>query len=241
MDVIGWLEEASGSRWLEPGDVALRWLAGPRTFAATFPVYGSGQLVDDPDNLARSANYLVDSGNRRLAATHFYIPGVPNAISQLTLLGSFFGADRKSKPFGTFVYFPRSAIRAPTTGQVTYTIPERYTDGTRLSNATLAVDFGTGTVFGKVSVTYTDAFGPYPETLYDIENGRVDRSTGRITGTFRIPGSGFDGTVRGQVLGAQGQVAAVVARGAVRDPYEGQWRESFQIAGFLNEQSTPIS
>lgn len=236
MDVIGWFDDGSGSRWLEPGEIALKWLAGPRTFAATFPVYGAGTVTDDPDNLARSASYLIDGNGTRLASTNFYIPGMPRTLDLNYLVGWFASPGAQSKPVGYFAYFSKSAIKPPVSGQATYGIPERYTDGSRVSKATLAIDFATGVVSGMLSITYSDAWGPYPETFYPIEDGTYDRSTGRITGTFKIPGSGFDGSVRGQVLGADGKAAVVLASGAVQEPYEGKWQRSTHIAGFLNEQ-----
>jgi hypothetical protein len=236
MGLIGWFSEGGATRWLEASDVALTWLAGPRTFAAKFPAYGSGQVVDDPENLARGASYLADAAGKRLAATHFYIPGEQRVLDRWTLAGSFYAPDRESAPFGHFVYFAKSAIQPPTSGRATYGIPEFYTDGSRVSKASLAIDFAAGQVTGRLSITHTDAWGPYPETFYDIENGAYERATGAITGTFEMPGSGFNGTFRGQVLGPQGKVVALVARGATRNPYEGKWEEAWRFAAFLDEQ-----
>ena len=178
---------------------------------------------------------------KRLAATHLYIPSAQSQVSQQTLAGSFLAPDRKSQPFGHFVYFAKRAIQPPTTGRISYAIPEFYSDGSRVSKATLGIDFETGKVTGSLSITYTDAWGPYPETFYEIENGAYDRATGKITGTFDMPGSGFDGTFRGQVLGPQGKVVTLVARGATIDPYEKKWSESWHVFGFLDERETPVS
>lgn len=241
MGVIGWLSEGGATRWLEAVDVSLTWLSGRRTFQATFPTYGTGEVVDDPNNAARAASFLVDLLGKQLAYTHFYIPGSPSQVSQWTLAASFAAPDRKSPPAGHFVYFAKGAIQPPTTGRITYGIPEIYSDGSRVSKASLAIDFDTGKVTGSLSITYSDAWGPYPETFYEIENGAYDRNTGMITGTFQMPGSGFDGTLRGQVLGPQGTVVALVARGATIDPYERKWSETWFQFAFLDEREMPAN
>lgn len=227
MDVIGLMKDENGTRWITRSDVALTWLAGPRTFALALPGYGRGQVADDPAEEARSAGFLVDSGGQRIAGTNFYIPGNPRDTDRLVLL-AFFSPPAKggAGASGYFHYFARSSVASPTSGQATYAITASLNTP---CPGKVSIDFATGTVTGQVCVTYEDFFGPYPATLYDIVDGKYDGETGRIEGRFAIPDSGYEGELSGQVLGSKGEVLSLMVRGAVYDAYyEKKWSEAWR-------------
>lgn len=236
MQILGLFTDASGTRWLEPDELDLTWLASERTFAVVSSLYGNGLLVDDPDEAARSATFLMNSAGDRLARGSFFIPESNSLLDRLRQWAGFRPvAEDAEDAHSWFAYFARSSAVALSSGQASFQIPASD------SKSGLTIDYSNGTISGTVPVTYSDAWGPYPETLYSIENGRYDRSTGRITGDFAIPGSGFEGEIRGQLLGSNGEVIVLFARGAVYDPYAEGWVPAFVSFNFQDERTLPVS
>ena len=238
MGVSGLLKDGGITRWVDETDIPLTWLSGPRTFALSLPVYGSGQIADDPDNEARSATFLVNAGGQAIAETNFYIPGNP-LTAQRHVLNGLFGplGEAAAGPSGAFFYFAKAAVSPPTTGQI------KYISGQSLNSpcpAELRIDFLLGRVTGKVCVTWEDDWGPYPAVLYEIEDGRYNRITGQVTASFTIAGTDLPGEVRGQILGSNGQVLAFNVRGAVFDPYNDQIVEAWRFYAFEDENTLPI-
>lgn len=238
MGFLGLVEEQGTSRWLDDADISLTWLAGPRTFAMTLLSYGSGQVVDDPDNEARSASFLADANQVRLAKTNFYIPGNPRSADNF-MLYSFFGppTEQASGPSGAFLYYSKPSISPPTTGQVKYIIGQSLNQP---CPAEVLIDFQQGTVTGEVCMTYEDGWGPYPPTLYPIENGTYDRQSGRVSARFTVPGSGIEGEMRAQVIGSGGRVLAMVARGPVYSIWVEKYEEAWRFYAFEDERSLPV-
>lgn len=238
MAFLGLVSEDGKSRWLDEADMSLTWLSGPRTFAMTLLSYGSGQVIDDPDNQARSGTFLADANQVRLAHTIFYIPGNPRSVDNFTLLG-FFGppTEQATGPGGAFLYYAKASISPPTTGQVKYIIGQSLNQP---CPAAVVIDFQQGTVTGDVCLTYEDGWGPYPPSLYPIENGTYDRQTGKVSARFTVPGSGMEGEMRAQVIGSGGRVLALVSRGAVYNFWDEKFEEAWRLYSFEDERSLPV-
>ena len=238
MAVLGIIRNADGTSWLNDQEVELVWLANPRTFDLKIPGYGVGRIADDPDSEARAASYLVSDAGQLLASTLFYIPGNPRLVDRFALSAAFGPPDKgASGSTGAFFYFATSAIEPPTSGSAKYLIGDRLNTP---CSGRLEVDFTEGTVSGEVCSTWEDDWGPYPEAKYSIAEGRYNRETGEVTGSFAIPESGFEGEIRGQMLGKAGEVLALVVRGAVYNPYDLKWEQSWHFYRFENLDFGPI-
>lgn len=222
MALLGVYTVDGQERWLAADDVQMRWLDQPGTFALSIPPGLSGRLADDPDNAARAALFLQDDQGRRLARVNGFIPDPETRYSVLALYWTPLEQTPPAQASrGAFLYFPASAIQSPpAAGLATYSfgLPQQP------SLARLTIDFTAGVVTGEVPMTWSDAFGPYPEVRYRLQGGRYDRANGSFTGRFEIPQSGFTGEVRGQIVGSSGDAMAIVIRGAVLNPYDSTWQ-----------------
>jgi hypothetical protein len=238
MGVLGLLQAPGVSgpswRWFSPSEVQMSWQASPRTFAMTIPPYGAGTLVDDPNEAATSGRILVDAQGNPQARVNVFIPNIVLGTSDYVLSGQWRRLSGDSFPdgmSGLFLFFTADSVRMPpASGTASYPLGPAPDIKSRLT-----FDFAAGIVTGEVPLTWGDAWGPYPEVRYAVRDGRYDRATGVFSGAFDIPGSGFSGEFRGQVVGASGQAIAIVIRGATYDPYEEKWVAEQTLSSHLRE------
>lgn len=230
----GQADQPAFERWLAPGELSLTWLAAEKTFDMRLPANRSGRLEDDPNEAAPSARFLVHPQAGRQAKVNIFIPTPAFGASDFVLPGSWNRLDNEAFPDwtrGEFLFFTADSVRTPpTAGAASY----RFGPDPSL-RARLAFDFAAGTVSGEVPLTWSDAWGPYPEVRYAVHDGRYDRTTGSFSGAFDIPGSGFAGEFRGQIVGANGQAMAIAIRGATFDPYAQKWVPAHTLGGHLRE------
>ena len=228
LGVIGLMKDTGDFRWVSDSEVQMGWLASPATFSMHIEPYGSGVLADDPDEAAPAGLFLVNGEGTRLARVNTFVPNPATGASAFSLQafwGPLTGSVSQSASSGTVLYYSKAAVTSPPkTGSASYNFGVAAE-----SQARLEFDFAAGLVRGEVPLTYSDAWGPYPETRYALQNGKYDKLTGQFSGTFAIPDSGFAGEVRGQIVGPSGEAMAIAIRGAVYDPYKPGWVESFSL------------
>ena len=219
---FGWLHRGSVIEPLSPALVDFRWSASARTYEMVLPDIGRGRLeYQFPGSPNRLAFKIVADDGSVLPVdvtvddTRFYDP--PYRSGLLSWASSAPAPNQKgSAVFG----FPTSAAHVPSTGTVSY-LAQSSAEG----DALVIIDFGAGTIGGFVRLAWVDAWGPYAPNRYELTPARLIAGSNGFEARFTVPGAPFEGVLRVQFMGVNGEELAIAWRGPVQDPYTNAWTE----------------
>ena len=221
---FGWLHRGSVIEPLSPALVDFRWSASARTYEMVLPDIGRGRLVyqfpGSPNQLA--FKIVADDGSvlpvdGTLDDTRFYDP--PYRSGLLSWASRAPAPDQRgSAVFG----FPTSAANVPGTGTGTVSyLAQSSAEG----DALVIIDFAAGTIGGFVRLAWVDAWGPYAPNRYELTPARLVAGSNGFEARFTVPGAPFEGVLRVQFMGANGEELAIAWRGPIQDPYTNAWTD----------------
>lgn len=209
----------SPSSSLQPSDVSLRWLGSPATYQLRVAGVGEGELRQwsATDRSLR----LVD----RNGAVLLQSLDVPRPLARYSgVLRSY-----STPNFETLFGVATIASAVPSTGTRTYANVGS-DHGTPMR---ITLDFAARRVTGTIDIAWSDAWGPYPPTRFNLTPTVIPAGAVEFSVPIEVPGAPSPGTLSARFSGPNGEELLVAWRAPVRNPYDNRF-ETFtgvQVAG----------
>jgi len=218
--IIGWTVDETGQDMVDTNRYRFGWGSNPSTYRLTTPQFADGlfKYTFPGNNPSEFRIYRPDGTDTSVTA---YVTVNRLYARDFRYTGWLTWSDYKN--FGDVLFGQATeAANIPTSGSATF----------RMDVAAepwdIVVDFAARTVTGKVAISWSDAWGPYPPFFYDLEDGQLDPQSGKISAKFSIPGTDIPGVLKGQLMGPSANELALAVSGAVRNPYD----ERFETVRF---------